>query len=134
MRSVFIDTSFVIAMFTPEDRYHHKALAISHDLFNYQRIWITDAVIYEIGNSFSKTNKEIVAEFIRDCYNTEQIHVEKTSEDLLLKALDRYGSFLDKDWSLTDCISFEVMEENDINIAYSSDHHFEQAGFHYTLK
>jgi len=34
MKSVFIDTSFVIAMFTPEDRYHQKALEISSDLFS----------------------------------------------------------------------------------------------------
>lgn len=76
MKSVFIDTSFVIAMFTPEDKHHQRALEISRDLFNYQQIWITDAVIYEIGNSFSKSNKNIVAQFIRDCYKTEQMHVE----------------------------------------------------------
>lgn len=52
MNSVFIDTSFVIAMFTPEDKHHAQAVEISHDLCNYHRIWITDAVIYEIGNSF----------------------------------------------------------------------------------
>ena len=134
MISVFIDTSFVIAMFTPEDKYHQKALATSHDLFQYQQIWITDAVLYEIGNSFSKSKKTPVAEFIRDCYKTEQIHVEKTSTELFIKALERYDTFTDKEWSLTDCLSFEVMDENDIVLAYSSDHHFEQAGFQYALR
>lgn len=114
MKSVFIDTSFVIAMFTPEDMHHQRALEISRDLFNYRQIWITDAVIYEIGNSFSRSNKKIVAQFIRYCYKTDQIYVEKTSEDLLLRALERYDSFNDKEWSLTDCISFEVMTERGI--------------------
>jgi len=45
-----------------------------------------------------------------------------------------YTQYLDKNWSLTDCLSLMVMKENDISIVYSSDHHFEQAGFQYTLK
>ncbi|WP_319578489.1 PIN domain-containing protein [uncultured Methanospirillum sp.] len=134
MRSVFIDTSFVIAIFTPEDKHHKQALEIAHELFDYTEIWITDAIIYEIGNSFSKTGKQIIAEFIRDCYTTEQMHVVKTDEPLLMKALTHYSDYLDKDWSLTDCLSFEVMKEKNIAIAYSSDHHFEQAGFQYVLR
>jgi uncharacterized protein len=134
MKSVFIDTSFVIAMFTPEDKHHKQAVEIARDLFDYQKIWITDAVLYEIGNSFVKSNKKIVAEFIQDCYNTDQIEVVKTDELLLLRALERYATYLDKDWSLTDCISFEVMKEYGIDKAYSSDHHFGQAGFQYMLR
>jgi predicted nucleic acid-binding protein len=34
-----------------------------------------------------------------------------------------------KDWSLTDCISFVVMEERGVTEALTSDRHFEQAGF-----
>lgn len=60
--------------------------------------------------------------------------MEKTSTELFIKALERYDTFTDKEWSLTDCLSFEVMDENDIVLAYSSDHHFEQAGFQYALR
>jgi hypothetical protein len=35
----------------------------------------------------------------------------------------------DKSWPLTDCISFSVMEEREIQEALTGDHHFEQAGF-----
>jgi hypothetical protein len=35
----------------------------------------------------------------------------------------------DKDWSLTDCISFVVMNAEGIGEALTADHHFEQAGF-----
>jgi len=35
----------------------------------------------------------------------------------------------DKEWGLTDCISFVVMQEQGISEAFTSDHHFTQAGF-----
>jgi hypothetical protein len=40
-----------------------------------------------------------------------------------------YGARPDKDWSLTDCISIEVMAERGITDALTGDHHFLQAGF-----
>jgi len=116
MRSVFIDTSFVNAIFILEDRHHKQAMEIVPELFDYKEFWITDVVLYEIGNSFSNTGKQIIAEFIRDCYSTEQIHVVKTDESLLMKALTNYSDYLDKDWSLTDCLSFGVMKEKNIQL------------------
>jgi hypothetical protein len=35
----------------------------------------------------------------------------------------------DKEWSLTDCISFTVMSDEGLTDALTGDHHFEQAGF-----
>ena len=40
-----------------------------------------------------------------------------------------YRSRADKDWPLTDCISFNLMEEHGLTEAFTEDHHFEQAGF-----
>lgn len=40
----------------------------------------------------------------------------------------------DKAWSLTDCISFAVMEQRGIRDALTYDRHFEQAGLRAMLR
>jgi predicted nucleic acid-binding protein len=50
------------------------------------------------------------------------------------KGLALYHARPDKGWSLTDCISFEIMQERNITRALSTDKHFEQAGFVAVLK
>jgi hypothetical protein len=40
---------------------------------------------------------------------------------------------LDKEWSLTDCISMVVMQEQGISEAVTADHHFIQAGYRASL-
>jgi hypothetical protein len=42
--------------------------------------------------------------------------------------LNRYKQFADKEWSLTDCVSFELMSRDGIAEALTDDHHFEQGG------
>jgi uncharacterized protein len=45
------------------------------------------------------------------------------------RGTDLYNARSDKGWSLTDCISFEVMREHGLTEALTADHHFTQAGF-----
>ena len=44
-----------------------------------------------------------------------------------------YSNRLDKDWGMIDCISFVIMQERNLTEAFTSDHHFEQAGFNVLL-
>jgi uncharacterized protein len=53
---------------------------------------------------------------------------------LLERGLQRLRERPDKDWPLTDCISFVVMEDEGIREALTGDRHFEQAGFTALLK
>ena len=48
---------------------------------------------------------------------------------LIAKAVDRYLRYADKSWGLVDCASFIVMRERGITEAFTTDIHFEQAGF-----
>jgi predicted nucleic acid-binding protein len=57
-----------------------------------------------------------------------------TTDELFERGVRLYGSRPDKRWSLTDCISFVVMDEHRIADALTGDHDFEQAGFVALLK
>lgn len=54
-------------------------------------------------------------------------------EDAWNRGLGLYHARQDKGWSLTDCISFQVMSEYGITDALTGDHHVVQAGFNALL-
>ena len=60
--------------------------------------------------------------------------VVAASQDLLDRGQALYAARPDKDWSLTDCTSFVVMQDRGITHALTADRHFEQAGFTLLLK
>jgi predicted nucleic acid-binding protein len=60
--------------------------------------------------------------------------IVETSGKLFRTGVAFYSRRPDKDWSLTDCISFVVMRDRGITEALTGDHHFEQAGFKALLK
>jgi predicted nucleic acid-binding protein len=54
--------------------------------------------------------------------------------DLFEKGLQLHAQRPDKEWSLTDCISFVVLSDRRIPRAPTHDHHYEQAGFEALLR
>ena len=50
------------------------------------------------------------------------------------RGLRLYEERPDKEWSLTDCLSFVVMKDENLREALTGDQHFEQAGFIALLK
>jgi predicted nucleic acid-binding protein len=54
--------------------------------------------------------------------------------DLWNRSFEVYSNRPDKEWSLTDCMSFLVIQDRDLTEALTADRHFEQAGFTILLK
>lgn len=126
---IFLDTVFVQALLNRRDQYHAKAKALLKRVRTASEIWVTEAVLVEIGNALASINRKGAVNFIRSCYNTPNIKVVMIDTSLLKRSLEFYNNRPDKEWGLTDCISFVVMEEQSISLALSTDIHFRQAGF-----
>jgi len=68
-------------------------------------------------------------DFIQQCYKTANIHVVFVDLPLFTQGMELYQSRNDKEWGLTDCISFAFMKERGLTAAVTADHHFVQAGY-----
>ena len=62
------------------------------------------------------------------------VEIVPTSEELYQRAFQLYQSRADKEWGLTDCVSFVVMQDRGLSDALTTDKHFEQAGFRALLR
>jgi len=72
--------------------------------------------------------------FIESIKSSALVDIVHVDEDLDAKSWELLKNRADKNWSLVDCSSFVVMQENKIAEALTTDHHFEQAGFVRLLK
>ncbi len=50
-------------------------------------------------------------------------------DELLKRSFEYFAQHMDKSWGLVDCASFLVMRDRGITDAFTSDRHFEQAGY-----
>ena len=128
-RRVFLDTAFIQALLNQRDQYHSQAKALLPRVREAQEVWVTEAILVEVGNALAAYDREAAARFIRQCYQTSNIEVVTVDTVLLEEALALYADRPDKEWGLTDCISFVVMQEQELTKAVTTDAHFVQAGF-----
>lgn len=127
----FIDTSYILALFYKKDRYHSKAKSLSVCFDERDKFFLHDGILLEIGNSFAKFDRNLAIDFIKETYQTKNKNVEviPLTNELLNESIDLYRERKDKDWGMTDCVSFVLMKKFKIFQALTTDRHFEQAGF-----
>ena len=133
MKPVFADTFFFFAILNRTDPLHQRAAAFSRH--NRQICITTDWVITELADGLCQTaNRERFMDLYRHIQSSPIIRVVPASRALLEEAIALYAARSDKDWPLTDCISFVVMRDEGITEALTGDQHYEQAGFIALLK
>jgi predicted nucleic acid-binding protein len=126
---LFLDTVFIQALLNRRDQYHDQAQTFLPRVRTAAEVWITEAVLTEVGNALSASNRMAASAFIRQSYQTANMRVVSVDTSLLQEALDLYQSRSDKAWGLTDCISFVVMQRHGLTDAVTADLHFTQAGY-----
>lgn len=136
---VFWDTVAFIALGNARDDLHQAAVNVSQELAQAQaHVLTTDTVLIEVANTFSKVALRPIAwrliEAMQESVALQAATIVHVEVDLWQRGWQLYRARSDKDWGLTDCISFTVMEDYGIRRAFTYDHHFEQAGFIRLLK
>ncbi len=128
---VFLDASYAIALSSTNDQFHAKAVTLAFELEkNNTRIITTRAVILEIGNALAKLRfRNDAIRLLHSLENDLTITIIPLSEDIFQRAFALFQQRKDKEWGITDCISFIVMKDKRLKDAISADEHFRQAGF-----
>jgi hypothetical protein len=125
----FADTSYWMALSRKRDQYHRHATAWNQFVVRTRSgIVTTEAVLWEWLNGFSDAStRGVAAEGYRRVHADPRIEVVPFQPELIDSAVQLYRARPDKDWSLTDCLSFVVMERRHLTEALTTDGHFEQA-------
>jgi len=127
-RPVFADSFYFIAVLSPRDAAHERAIDLGRTLSG--RFVTTDAVLLEVADALcAPRDRRRTAAYLRALPRHPRMTVRHLDRDSWERGLALYESREDKDWSLTDCISFAVMQEEGIVDALTSDSHFRQAGY-----
>ena len=125
---VFADTWFYVAFIDARDLNHEIVQRYADSLTTVQVT--TRWVLAELANFASVgSGRSVVAGLIRQLENHSHVRIIGESDGLFHRGLALYERRPDKEWSLTDCISFVVMEDEGIREALTNDHHFTQAGY-----
>ena len=133
---VFADTSYWMARLNPRDELHRKAIALSESLLN-TRIVTSEMVLVELLNSFSEGGswvRKAAAEAVEALRRSAAVTIEAQSSGQFSRGLESFKQASDKQWSLTDCVSFQIMEREGIQSALTYDRHFVQAGYEALLR
>ncbi|RME79588.1 MAG: PIN domain-containing protein [Chloroflexi bacterium] len=129
--TIFVDTAGWIALLNSDDTLHQPAIREMQKLRDRQVVLVTtEFILLEVADALSSPHvRTKTVSFINGLRNTPLVKITPITPQLFAKAWELYSQRPDKDWGLTDCSSFVVMAEEKITLAFTSDKHFEQAGF-----
>lgn len=128
---VFLDSSYAIALAAATDRHHARAVTLAQEMQRAgTRLITTEAVFVEIGNALARQRyRPAAVQLLSSLATDPQVEIVAVTSELLSEAWRLFQLRADKEWGLTDCISFVVMTARGLHEALTADDHFRQAGF-----
>jgi uncharacterized protein len=125
---VFADSAYRIALVVKQDQHHAEAQRWS--LLITGRMITTTAVLLETANALARPSwRSAAISLLEHLQIRQDVTIVPLTPDHWRRGWELYRSRGDKSWSLTDCISFVVMQDSGLSGALTSDEHFRQAGF-----
>lgn len=129
MKTVFADTGYWLALLNPRDQLHGKVRSVSASL-GQVRIITSEMVLDELLAALSAPPARATAiSAAGGVIANPNVEVVPQTSLQFREAFDLYKARGDKEWSLTDCASFNLMKQRGIAEALAHDAHFTQAGF-----
>lgn len=129
----FVDAGYFIAFVNVRDDLHTRAIRIASGLKRAQVT--TELVLIEVGDAFASQQwRGLARQLLASVQSNPNIEVVPLTSSLFARGLELFNARPDKDWGLTDCISFIVMQDRGIREALAHDHHFVRAGFRALLR
>lgn len=133
MTPYFADSFYYLAILSEEDEAHDRAIDFTRQAR--APMVTTDRVLTEVADAMAGiTHRPRFLALLAALQRDPTVKVIPASRELFHRGVDLFSRRSDKEWSLTDCISFVVMEELRLHDALTGDRHFEQAGFRVLLK
>ena len=130
---IFVDTGAWIAISNPKDQHHREAATI-YNRIQQQRIYFltTDYVIDEtITRLRYDTNHALSVMFLNRMdllVETDLLTIAEIDTDVFGKAKALFRQYDSARLSFTDCTSFVVCGEHNVNEAFAFDQHFPMMG------
>lgn len=133
MNPVFADTFYFLALLHVDDAAHASALRLSQTRTD--PLLTTVWVLTEVADALAMPGmREGFPRLLAALRADPACTIVLPTQSLFDQGVRLYEERPDKDWSLTDCISFVVMREYGATQALTGDRHFEQAGFTILVK
>jgi predicted nucleic acid-binding protein len=128
---VFMDSAGFLALWDASDEHHSRAVTLQEALARKLRRFVTTEYIVDetITLLLVRHSHGAAVDFLNTIETTEALGLEWIGAERFQHAGALFRKHSDKEWSFTDCVSFAVMRELRIREAFTTDHHFEQAGF-----
>jgi uncharacterized protein len=131
MIAVFADTHYWIAVTPPRDPWRAAAQQARAAL-GPVRLITTEDVLTEFLNALASHGEPLRRAAIAGLeaiLANPDVRVLAQTSDSFASGVGLYAQRPDKNYSLTDCISMNVMRAEDITAVLTNDHGFEQEGF-----
>lgn len=132
----FVATVCWVALLNADDELHEEFDVKYKQMMKSGFHFVTStSILNEVANSLCNPKYRIaVVEFYKRLQNSPRIEIVFVDKGLWSSGWKLYEERPDKAWSLTDCISMEIMQDFKLVDVLTNDIHFTQASFNTLLK
>lgn len=134
-RSVFIDTSALLALINSDDALHQRAVRVQNELDARRSPLVTSEWVFAefLNHTATPPRRGVGIRAVQALLQLDRLIVEPTTRAAWAVTFERYRTRPDQSWSFVDCSSMLICEDLGIRRVFTHDRHFKQAGFQVLL-